>query len=232
MRANAEQQVEMGLEVDSGLQQLWQQKIATGEAAKLDDLGDSMLHGLSEILCGSSNYRPLTPATPNLHVSRSIVISVFPDRTYWIVLNSTWNLFTIENIGVYESKLVANLPYKSPVNVESMVGGLDRRLSEALREPQQSNLYVGVEMVKVIVKQIGRDVTCDLSPPVAGALTNSTVEAMKKRSAWTRRPESTARSTSATPSRTVGRIPASPSLAASINSCEARVNTPTRSCHV
>lgn len=34
-------------------------------------------------------------------------------------------------------------------------------------------------MVKVIVKQIGGDVSCDLLPSAAGALTNSTVEAMK-----------------------------------------------------
>jgi len=48
-----------------------------GHAAKLDDLGDLLLHSLSDILCGGSNNRPLTPATPSMHVNRSIVISVF-----------------------------------------------------------------------------------------------------------------------------------------------------------
>jgi len=45
----------MGLEVDSGLQQLWRERIEQGELAKLDDLGDSLLHSLSDILCGGSN---------------------------------------------------------------------------------------------------------------------------------------------------------------------------------
>jgi len=81
----------------------------------------------------------------------SIVISVFPDKTYWVVLNCTWNLFTIENLGVYESGLMANVPYKSPVNIDCIFRHLDRWLRQALTEPQFSSNYARVDMVKVIV---------------------------------------------------------------------------------
>ena len=180
MEAEKEQLVEMGLEVDCELQQQWKEKIGRGELDQLHDLGDAMLHGLSEILCGASNYRPLTPVTPTLHVNRTVVISVHPDKTYWIVLNCTWNLFTIENVGVYESKLVANVPYKSTLTVDGIAEALDRGLSDALRQPQQSSMYAQVEVIKVIVKQIREDASTGLTPAAAGALTNSTVDAMKK----------------------------------------------------
>ena len=53
---------------------------------KFDDLGNALLHALDEILCGSSNYRPLIPATPTLHVNRSVILTILPDHIYWLVL--------------------------------------------------------------------------------------------------------------------------------------------------
>jgi len=102
-------------------------------------------------------------------------MSVLPDRTYLVVLNCSWNLFTIENFGVY----VVNVSYKSPVNIDCIFRRLDRWLRQALTEPQFSNNYARVDKVKVIVKQIGEDVNCNLTPKAAGALTKTTVKAMK-----------------------------------------------------
>ena len=44
-------------------------------------------------------------ATPSLHVNRYVVFSVFPDMTYYVVLNATWNLFTLESVGVYDTAI-------------------------------------------------------------------------------------------------------------------------------
>jgi hypothetical protein len=176
--ADVAQQAEMQISVQAELQMQWREQIAKGLGRKLDDLGDALLHSLNEILCGSSNYRPLVPATPSLHVNRSIVLGCFQNFTYWIVLHCTWNLFTIENVGVYESRLAKNICFKSPVTVQRIAGGLEAALRQALTEPQQSTMYARVEHVKAIVKQIGEDVDSKLSRVAAGALTNSTVQAM------------------------------------------------------
>jgi len=58
---------------------------------KFDDLGNALLHALDEILGGSSNYRPLTPATPTLHVNRSVILTILPDHIYWLVLQCIAN---------------------------------------------------------------------------------------------------------------------------------------------
>ena len=40
----------------------WKELDSSHTATKLDDLGDALLHALDEILCGSSNCRPVNPA--------------------------------------------------------------------------------------------------------------------------------------------------------------------------
>jgi len=55
---------------------------------KFDDFGDALLHALDEILCGTSNYRPLIPASPSLCVNRSVILTIMSDhRIYWFVLH-------------------------------------------------------------------------------------------------------------------------------------------------
>jgi len=63
----------------------------------------ALLHALNEILCGSSNYTPLIPSNPSLHVNRSVIVTVMPDEVFWVVMQCTWNVFVLENMGVSDS---------------------------------------------------------------------------------------------------------------------------------
>lgn len=65
-----------------------------------DNLGDALLHVLNEIVCGTSNYRPLVTSKPSLHANLPVVVTVLSDKVYWVVLQCTWNLSTLENVGV------------------------------------------------------------------------------------------------------------------------------------
>ena len=174
MHAGLEEQVDMQVNVSQALQVRWKDA-----KVKFDDLGDALLHALNELLCGTSNYRPLVPSTPSLHVNRTVVITVLPDTVYWIVLQCTWNLFTLENIGLYKSHLPENPKYASRNTVEIITSNLDRSLRQALVELTASELYTGVEHIKIVVKQIQRCSQRRLTSKGAGALTSSTVEAMK-----------------------------------------------------
>jgi hypothetical protein len=73
IKADAEQQEELGMDVNDHLQRVWQQRISGKQITKFDDLGDAFLHAVDELLCGTSSYRPLIPSTPSLHVNRSVV---------------------------------------------------------------------------------------------------------------------------------------------------------------
>ena len=176
MGADAVQQAEMQLDVDAELQEEWKERMLTGSLTKYDDVGDALLHGLNEILCGSSNYRPLMPATPCLHVNRSVVVSVFPDQTYYVVLNATWNLFTVESVGIFDTGIAPGIPFKSQATIESMVRSMDDDFLQALNRPEKCNIHRAVEIIKVIVKQVGQDDS--MKRAAAGALTNSAVSAL------------------------------------------------------
>ena len=116
------------------------------------------------------------PATPCLHVNRSVVVSVFPDQTYYVVLNATWNLFTVESVGIFDTGIVPGIPFKSQATIESMVRSMDDDFLQALTRPEQCNIHRAVEIIKVIVKQVGQDDS--MKRAAAGALTNSTVSAL------------------------------------------------------
>jgi len=95
---------------------------------KFDDLGDALLHALNEILCGSSNYRPLVPSMPSTDVNCSLVISVQPDKVYWVVIQCTWNVFTIENFGISNLHLPIVQKFAGRATVELIAGNLEASL--------------------------------------------------------------------------------------------------------
>jgi len=180
INATREQQVEMQVDIDENVQLHWRQQMLERSVKKFDDLGDALLHALNEILCGSSNYRPLVPSTPSLHINRSVVLSVRPTKVYWVVIQCTWNVFTIENLGVYESCLPKNQKFADWDTVDLITCNLDPDLRQAVMQLNASDLYSGVDHIKTIVKQLTGCTIDKFSNKAAGALTSSTLEAMTK----------------------------------------------------
>lgn len=178
MNADAEQQADMQVNVDAELQEYWKEKEVSRQVKKFDDLGDALLHALNEILCGSSNYRPLIPSMPSLHVNRSVVITVMPHFTFWVVLQCNWNVFYLENLGFYQTHLSPSKKFFSMENVQLLKLDLEPSLRRALTIHSASEGYREVELIRVIVKQLGAYKQFELSNKDAGALTNVTVSAM------------------------------------------------------
>jgi len=146
---------------------------------KLDDVGDALLHALDEVLCGSTNYKQLVPAVPSVRVNRTVGIVVFPSTTYWVVVQSTWNTFVFENFGWFNSHL-EGMYYKS--TVESIVRNVskDTDLVAALCNFNGGGIYDMVSHIKVVVKQLTGHTDLGLNNREAGALTASTIKAMKR----------------------------------------------------
>ena len=179
IEADSVRQVELQLEVCRHLQEDWSNRDAA-RREKLDDLGDALLHALNEILCGSSNYRQLIPATPALHVNRTIVLRLTPRRTYWVVLQCTWNQFTLEGMGDFELPFDGKQKYKSPETVQCIRERLVANLKEAMMAFTNSEVFSEVEHIKVMIKQIKGDMRQHFKNAAAGALVNSAVEAAKQ----------------------------------------------------
>ena len=76
----------------------WKELDSSRMVTKFDNLGNALLHALDEILCGSSNYRPLIPASTALHDNCSVILTILPDHIHWLVLHCTWNAFTVQNM--------------------------------------------------------------------------------------------------------------------------------------
>ena len=180
MHANAEQQLNMQLNVSAEIQLYWTQMEAAGTVKKFDDLGDALLHALSEILCGTTNYRPLIPSMPSLHVNRSVVVAILPHQAFWIALQCTWNVFTVENLGVYSTKLATNRKLFSAQTIQLIKGYMDPCLRRAATIHAASEGFAAVEHIKIVVKQLGAYHQLQLARKDAGALTNAAVEAMKR----------------------------------------------------
>jgi len=181
--ADEEQQEDLGITISESFQETWKQRKASKQVTKFDDLGDSFLHAVDEMLCGSTSYRQLIPAEPSVHINRTVVLAVYPDTTYWVVIHCTWNLFTIENIGVTDTCLSQNAIYNSPQTVNLLKNqiDLDTSLKLALTDMNQSDVYAAVDHIKTIVKQLtASSAHCLLDRKAAGALTNTTVEVAKK----------------------------------------------------
>lgn len=182
MEADNASQDEMGLTVEPVLQARWR---STDRRTKMDDVGDAVLHALNDLLCGGSNYRQLLPANSALQSNRTVVVAVQPDATYWAVLHVTWNRYELIDFGTYCSCLenaifllpstVANIKSSLPDNLRAALTVFDSTADAAGEE-----LYPAVDFIKIVVKQIKGYHTAGFTNEQAGALTHSTVVAMKQ----------------------------------------------------
>jgi hypothetical protein len=180
VNANRHQQEELGMDIDDHLQEILKQRISGKQITKLDDLGDAFLHSVDELLCGSSSYRPLVPATPSLYVNRSVVLAVFPRKIYWVALQCAWNLFTIENLGVSPSYLQPHQSFRLPEMRNFIMRQLDPSLQTTLVDMSSSLLYTGVDHIKTVIKQLTANRQHGLpNNRAAGALTNCAVNVAK-----------------------------------------------------
>jgi hypothetical protein len=183
MEANTEQQQNLGVQIDGGLQLEWQTRIrSTAGKLKLDDLGDALLHALNELLCGSTNYRQLVPDTPSVHNNRTVVLAILPHVAYWAAVHCTWNRFELEDFGTYESKLKGKY-FKSLDVQQRIIDNLDPQLSTALTDFSGKQVFASVTDIKIIVKQLQGLKKHKMSPLQAGSLTQSTFSAMKRSAA-------------------------------------------------
>jgi hypothetical protein len=177
MKADDSEQEDLGINVDLELQQTWQRRIMENPNIKLDDVGDALLHALNEILCGGSNYKQLIPTNSSLHSNRTVVFTVLPALTYWIVLHCTWNIFELEDFGIYESQL-ENHVFRSPQTVRMIRNNLDSNLKVALSVMAGSDRYHSVDHIKMIVKQLKG--YGSFTNEQAGAITQAAVTALKE----------------------------------------------------
>ena len=179
VKANDEQQTDMGICIDSDLQTKWKDKLARNPDLKLDDVGDSLLHAVNELLCGSSNYKQLLPSNSAVHENRTVVIRVEQNRTYWVAIHCTWNIFQLEGYGVYDCDFEGHF-FKSAETVDMIINNLEPALKIALTDVNGSSIFKPVDHVKTIIKQITGHRTTFFKNELAGCLTQSTVEAAKK----------------------------------------------------
>jgi hypothetical protein len=179
VNADEEQLKDLKLAVDEQLAEQWKQRFfQEGSSIKLDDVGDALLHALSEILCGNSNYKQLAPSAPSLRNNRTIAVAVYPEYTYWVVIHCTYNTFTIENLGRFRSHLEGRC-YKSDSTVFEIAIALKRELSVALSDWDGGEEYASVDCIKFVIKQLTQFDECGLTRRTAGTLTQSTNRAMK-----------------------------------------------------
>ena len=180
--ADETQKEDLGVTVSASFQDSWKERKEAKQFTKFDDLGDSFLHAVDEVLCGSTSYRQLIPASPSLHINRTIVLAIYPDSTYWAVIHCTWNLFTIENLGVMDTCLPQNAIFSSPETIDLLKNQVrsEAFLKLALTDMNQSDVYAPVDHIKTVVKQLTSSSDhCLEDRRAAGALTNSTVEVAK-----------------------------------------------------
>ena len=179
VNANQEQQLEMGVEIDADVQSEGRNVISQlGPRAKLDDRGDALLHGLSELLCGSSHYRQLVPSSSPVSNNRTVVLAVLPHMTYWIVLNCHFNLFVLEDLGTYKSGVEGKF-FRSAEVEKLILDRLNDNLRVALTDFSGSSLFQPIFDVKICVKQLQGLRKYALTRAQAGSLTQATHNAMK-----------------------------------------------------
>ena len=128
---NATQQQQAEVNIDENVQLYWKQQISMRLVRRFDDFRDALLHSLNEILCGIPN-RPLVLSLPSMHVNYSVVLSVQPTKVYWVVIQCAWNVFTVENFGVYKSHLPNYQKYASRNTVDCITCNLDAITFSAL----------------------------------------------------------------------------------------------------
>jgi hypothetical protein len=178
VEADDEELAEMQIDVEPRVRDYWRQKIASStnsSTLKLDDVGDALLHALDEILCGSTNFRQLIPAAPSLHNNRTIAVALFPSVTFWVVIHCMWNSFVLENFGCNEWHLEKR-HFKDESTARAIRRNLHMELRKALEDYKGDPLYVQVDHIKVVVKQLTGFSKFDMSNIEAGTLTEADVE--------------------------------------------------------
>jgi hypothetical protein len=113
-----------------------------------------------------------------MHNNRTIAIAVFPQRTYWVVVQCTYNSFVIENFGMYASNL-EDAYYKAKVIPHFIALNIHNDLAVALKEMDGGNLYSKVDHIKVIVKQQTEFHLHNLERHTSGTITAAATKAMK-----------------------------------------------------
>jgi hypothetical protein len=141
---------DMHLTIDTEVQKRWQNNKSV---TKFDDLGDSLLHALNDILCGSSNYRQLIPSTPALHTNRILVLQVMPSQVYYVVLNCSWNVVAIEYIGIYDITF-ASAKYQDQSNIDLIQRSFTGHLLSALTVHSATGPFVEVPEIQVVIKML------------------------------------------------------------------------------
>lgn len=179
MHADEAAQLDLQMYISEDVQIKWREKESERTVTKFDDLGDACLHALDEILCGTSNYRQLVPSMPALHVNRTVVVSVLPYSSYYAVLQCTWNTFTLEALGIFQSGLTPVHRFNTCDARRIIRRSFEPTLMHALSQFGASDTYTTVEYIRTVVKQLKAYSQHSLTRPAAGALTNSTVEVMR-----------------------------------------------------
>lgn len=141
---------EMKLTIDPEVQRRWRNNKSV---TKFDDLGDSLLHALNDILCGSSNYRQLLPPTPALHTSRIVVLQIMPTQGYYVVLHCSWNAVTIEHFGNYDISLTSTT-YQHQSTIDLIRSSFPRPLLTALTVHYPTGPFAEVKEIQAIIKML------------------------------------------------------------------------------
>jgi hypothetical protein len=141
---------EMQLSIDPEVQNRWRDDQSV---KKFDDLGDSLLHALNDLLCGSSNYRQLIPPTPAVHSSRSVVIEVMPSHVYYVVLHCCWNVVTIEYFGTYTIGLTST-KYQDQSTIDLIRTSFTGHLLAAVTVHSGAGTFVDVAEINIIIKML------------------------------------------------------------------------------
>ncbi len=177
VNATPSQQLAMQVEIDAELQLRWRNM---NDVVKYDDMGDALLHSLDAAICGGSKYRQLIPSSPTLQKNRTVVIVVLPDKAFWVTMECVLNRFVIQDLGVYRANL-SKETFADEHTVELISKRLHPLLLKAVSEFDTSVDYLTqTGYIKVIVKQLKSCARTNMSPKAAGALTNSTVNAMTR----------------------------------------------------
>jgi len=150
INASGSEQEEMQLTIDPVVQNRWQNE---NSVTKFDDLGDSLLHALNDILCGSSNYRQLIPSTPGLHTTRYVVLQVMPTHVFYVVLHCSWNVVTIDYFDTYEINLASAI-YHDQSTIDLIRHSFTGNLLTALTVHCASGLFLEVEHIQIIIKML------------------------------------------------------------------------------
>jgi uncharacterized protein (DUF3820 family) len=163
------------IDVDRELQRRWTEQT---EISKFDDLGDALLHALSDPLCGTRAYRQLVPSISSLHDNRTIVVKVEHDQLHFVVIHCSWNVVTVEEMGFVPLNLSVYTDFKSCSPTVADI--LQEHLGELVTNFQPFGNYRGTEVIKIITKQLKSYKSRPwFTRGMAGALTESTFVASR-----------------------------------------------------